>query len=130
MRGTLGFGVLVVSALLASPTTANADDMARIVTQDTRPEECISRVAIQKIDGEEKFVPAEGFKLKPGRHTLSGTVALDTRYCLDTERLRGVRIEAIAPLEADFEAGKTYFVGFDHQSTDPAQWGYVIWQIE
>ncbi len=67
--------LLPLGGLAASP------DKAWIITQVTSPTECISRVAIQNIDGRERRVPPQGFELEPGTHTLTGTAMLDTRYC-------------------------------------------------
>ncbi len=113
---------LPLSALLAWDQSR-----ARIITQTANPAECLSRVAIRKIDGEEKFVHPQGFTIEPGRHTMSGTVALDTSYC---KVARGNEWTQIPPLEADFEAGKTYYVGFDHSSTNRNDWRLVVWKVE
>jgi hypothetical protein len=106
---------------------AGPEDMARIVTQVNKPAECISRVAVRQINGREKFVSPQGFDLEPGRYTLAGTVALDTSYCRAPRRREPVNTP---PLEADFEAGKTYYLGYDHSSTNPDEWHYVIWKVE
>ena len=102
-------------------------DKARIITQVAKPSECISRVAIRQIDGKDRFVSPQGFDLEPGRHTMSGTVALDTSYC---KVVRGNSYTRVEPLEADFEAGKTYWVGFDHSSSNRNEWALVIWKEE
>jgi hypothetical protein len=101
--------------------------MARVVTHLNKPDECISSVTIRRINGQEQHVPPQGFKLPPGRHSLSGIVALDTRVC---KVVRGPETVPPAPLEADFEAGKTYYIGFDHSSANRQDWGYVIWNVE
>lgn len=121
--------IALVLACLALPLAAQAwkEDKARIVTQNAKPAECLSRVAIRRIDGEEKFVHPQGFYLEPGRHTLNGTVALDTSYC---KVARGNEYTAIEPLEYEFEAGKTYYVGFDHSATNRADWALVVWKVE
>lgn len=127
MRCKLIFTALVFTALLAPAAFAADEEMAQIVTQVALPVQCISRVAVRKIDGKEKFVSPQGFKLEPGRHTLSGTVAVNRRNC---PVLRGQDDWTAAPLEADFEAGKTYYIGFDHSSDNRADWKYVIWKVE
>lgn len=127
MRYPTFFSALLCASLFAPAAFAGPDDMARIVTQTAKPAECISRVAIRKIDGKEKFVSPQGFNLEPGRHTMSGSVAIDTRYCAV---VRGNDNWHAPPLEADFEAGKTYYVGFDHSSGDRTEWKYVIWKVE
>lgn len=119
----------LAAALLLAPLGALAgpDDKARIVTQNVKPADCISRVAIRQINGEEKFVSPQGFDLEPGHYTLAGTVALDTSYCRAPRQNRPINAPA---LEADFEAGKTYYIGFDHSSSNREDWHYVIWKVE
>jgi len=113
--------------LLAPAAFADPGDMARVVTQADIPVDCVSPVAVRKIDGQGKYVSPQGFDLAPGTHTLSGTVAIDVRNC-------GVELATenwiAAPLEADFEAGKTYYIGFDHSSANRSEWQYVIWKVE
>jgi hypothetical protein len=106
---------------------AGSEGMARIVTQNGKPADCISRVAIRQINGKEKFVSPQGFELEPGRYTMSGTVALDTSYCKAPQRRSPINAP---PLEAEFEAGKTYYIGFDHSSRKREEWHYVIWKVE
>ena len=120
---------LALLAIFALPLQAQAssEDKARIVTQNARPVDCISRVAIRTINGKQKFVSPQGFDLEPGRYTLNGTVALDTTFC---KVVRGNENTRPAPLEAEFEAGKTYYIGFDHSSTNREEWHYVIWKVE
>ncbi len=120
---------LALFAVLALPFQAQAasEDMARIVTQNAKPADCISRVAIRTINGKEKFVSPQGFDLEPGRYTLNGTVALDTTFC---KVVRGNENTRPEPLEAEFEAGKTYYIGFDHSSPTRAEWSLVIWKVE
>lgn len=127
MRFTSVLSVLFCAGLFAPAAFAGPDDMATVVTQVAKPAECISRVAIRKIDGKEKFVSPQGFNIEPGRHTMSGTVAINSRNC---PVVRGQDNWNSPPLEADFEAGKTYYVGYDHSSTDRTEWKYVIWKVE
>jgi hypothetical protein len=117
------------ASLLLAPlgAFAGSDDMATIVTQNVKPADCISRVAIRQINGKEKFVSPQGFELEPGHYTMSGTVALDTSYCRAPQRREPINAP---PLEAEFEAGKTYYIGFDHSSTKREEWHYVIWKVE
>ena len=119
--------ILGPALALALSATSSAAGKAMIVTQNAKPAECISRVAIRKIDGREKFVSPQGFQLEPGVHQLSGTVALNTANC---PGVRGNSYTDIPPLEAEFEAGKTYYIGFDHSSTDRNDWKFVIWKVQ
>ena len=121
---------LLVLGLVLPFSLAQANDgerKARIITQVAKPAECLSRVAIQKIDGKEKFVSPQAFELSPGRHSLSGSVAVDTTFC---KVVRGRQDVRVAPLEADFEAGKTYWIGYDHSSKNREDWKLVIWKVE
>lgn len=127
MRFKLILATMLCASLLAPAAFAAPGDMAQIVTQVAKPAECISRVAVRQIDGKNKFVSPQGFKLAPGPHTLSGTVAINLRNC---PVVRGLDDWNAAPLEAVFEAGKTYYVGFDHSSENRADWKYVIWKVE
>ena len=83
---------LFLVAILALPLIGQAasDDKAWIITQVAKPTECISKVAIHKIDGREQRLPPQGFELEPGKHTLTGTVMLDTRYLPGTRGPTGV----------------------------------------
>jgi hypothetical protein len=120
---------LAAALLLLLPLTVQASDpeKAWIVTQESRPVECISPVAIRNIDGRERRLPAQGFRLEPGSYTLTGTAVLDTRYC---PVLSANSWDRIQPLKAEFEAGKKYYVGLDHSSRDRADWSLVVWKIE
>lgn len=121
--------LLFLVAIVALPLTGQAasDDKAWIITQVAKPTECISKVAIKNIDGREQRLPPQGFELEPGKHTLTGTAMLDTRFC---PVLRANRSDRIQPLEAEFEAGKKYYVGLDHSSNDRSDWALVVWKIE
>lgn len=118
-----------IAALLLLPLSGQAvsRDKAWIITQVSKPTECISKVAIRNIDGREMRLPSQGFELDPGTHTLTGTAMLDTRFC---PVLRANRTDRIQPLEAEFEAGKKYYVGLDHSSSDRSDWALVVWKIE
>ena len=120
------FAALCLLSFGSTPLAAK-EDMARIVTQNSDPTNCISRVAIRTINGRDKFVSPQGFSLEPGTYTLSGTVALDTSICRVAP---GNTFRSVPPLEATFEAGKTYFIGFDHSSPNRDDWAYVIWKVE
>lgn len=124
-RCLIGLAALALAG--AVPAQAETKAVARIVTQNADPANCISRVAVRTINGKEKFVSPQGFNLEPGKYTLSGTVALDTRFCKVEP---GNSYHSVPPLEAEFEAGKTYYIGFDHSSSKREDWAYVIWKVE
>lgn len=106
----------------------NATEMARIVTGKGRPAECLAPVAVTRIDGEPRVVPAQGFLIEPGVHTFNGRATLDTTYC----PLAGTNpyIGSAADLEVDLVAGSTYYIGYYHQPANSAEWKLVVWQVE
>ncbi len=120
---------LLAVALLATAATAAARDpaMAMIVTSYDRPAQCISPIAVHRIDGEEVQVPTLGFEIEPGIHSLNGRATLNLDYC---KTLRGNEQINIPDLETVFEAGKTYYVGFDHSAPRREDWRLVVWKTE
>jgi hypothetical protein len=121
--------LLAALAGIALSLGVQAEDkpMARVVTDVSKPVSCISAVAINMIDGEAVAVSPQQFEIEPGTHTMTGRTMLDLRYC--TARGRGDRIK-VEPLEAVFEAGRTYYVGFDHSSARKEDWELVVWKVE
>jgi len=127
MINKLGLLIAMLTALPASAVLANSD-MAKIVTQGGRSVDCLSPIAVNKIDGLQKIVPAQGFEIEPGVHTLNGRAILDTTFCRVG---RGGNRGGYAPdLEVDFEAGKTYHIGYDHRSSNRDEWKLVVWKVE
>jgi len=120
----------VLLCLFLMPFQANAgkEDEAKIVTSASNAAQCISPVHIMKIDGREARVQRMGFNLEPGKHTLSGKTLINTSFC-QTVGGNTYR-DKPPPLEAEFQAGKTYYVGFDHSSSDRKDWKYVIWKVK
>lgn len=118
---------MILLLLLAPAAMAWDESKARIVTMIDKPAECMASVAVNQIDGKNTFVSAQGFELDPGRHTLNGRAKIDTRLC---SVVRGNQNTAVPPLEADFEAGKTYFVGMDYSSSNREEWALVVWKVE
>ncbi len=121
---------LGVLAALLLPGMALAGDAksVQIVTSSEKPAECISAVHINKIDGREVKVQKLGFELEPGTHSLSGRAVVNTSFCkamgLGTQRHK------VQPVEANFEAGKTYYIGYDHSSPHRKDWKMVVWKVE
>lgn len=130
--------VLILAALTALPVSgvfANNElvvltdsEKVKVVTQNGRPADCLAPIAVNKIDGEQKIVPAQGFSIEPGVHTLNGRAIIDTTFCAVG---RGGNIPGYAPdLEVDFEVGKTYYIGYDHKSGNRDDWRLVVWKVE
>lgn len=120
----------VLIASLMIPAAAHAGDAkkARIFTGGEMPSECISSVHVNRIDDREVKVQEIGFDIDPGMHTLSARARLNMSFCKAVGV--GTGRHAAAPLEAEFEAGKTYWVGYDHSSPHRRDWKLVIWKVE
>ena len=131
----LVFSILAAAQVSAELTGSDVAEMesaesglAKVITHNGRPADCLAPVAITKIDGQQKFVPAQGFTIEPGVHTLNGRAKIDTTYC---KAMRGGNIPGSVPdLEVDFEAGMTYYIGYDHDSLNRDDWKLVVWKIE
>lgn len=121
--------ILLPLAIAFIPLTVQAADpeKAWVITQVTQPAECISKVVIRNINGRERRLNPQGFEIEPGSYTMTGTAMLDTTFCPVT---RGNMRDRIQPLEAELEAGKKYYVGLDHSSSDRKDWALVVWKIE
>jgi len=102
--------------------------MAKIVTGISRSSDCLASVAINRVDGEGKVVPAGGFLIEPGTHTLNGRAKLDTTYCGPG---REGNLAGFAPdLEVNFQASKTYYIGYDYKSENSDEWKLLVWKTE
>jgi hypothetical protein len=104
-----------------------ADHMARVVTNVAKPVQCIAPIEVYNLDGRLVRKNAMGFDLEPGRHTLVGTARIDSVNC---PAMRGNQALDIPPLDYAFAAGKTYYVGLQHQSSNQQQWRFVVWRVE
>lgn len=115
---------------LCLPLVASAQEegKVRVITSHSQAAQCISPIRVNKIDGREATVQRMGFNIEPGRHTISGSAVIDTSICPTVGRTSS-RYNA-EPLEADFELGKVYYLGYDHSSSDRKDWKIVIWKVE
>jgi hypothetical protein len=120
---------ITVAMALLLPLASQARDAekAMIVTSGERPMQCISPVQVHEIDGAEARVNRAAFEIEPGRHSLNGRATLNLSFC---RALQGNETLGAEILEAEFEAGKTYHVGYDHSASHPEDWKLVIWKTE
>ena len=102
--------------------------MATVVTYGAPPVDCVAALEVNKIDGQQKVVPAKGFEIEPGVHRLNGRALIDTTWCKFSkdDRILG----PVADLEVNFQAGRTYYIGFDHKSDNRQEWQLVVWKVE
>ena len=82
---------------------------------------------IRQVDGRERQLPANTFELEPGMHSLQGMAKINLTYCRAPNKADK---SSVPPLNAMFEAGKTYNVGLDHSSPDREDWRIVVWKVE
>ena len=69
-----------------------------------------------------------GFWIEPGVHTMTGSALIDSSSCPTVGRSSSPpRAE---PLEANFDLGKVYYVGYDHSARDKKEWKIVVWKVE
>jgi hypothetical protein len=121
--------VLALVPLLASaqPEFADYASLARIITGQADPQQCLSAVFIREIDGEELTTRTQDFQLQPGWHSMNGMAVIDTQQC---PVAIGGAPRPVPALEYQFDAGMTYYVGLDHGSENPGDWRLVIWKVE
>ncbi|MGB5487101.1 MAG: hypothetical protein WBN06_06915 [Lysobacterales bacterium] len=111
---------------LSSALTVN--NMARVITSKGRPADCLAPLAVNKIDGEKRVVPAQGFLIEPGVHTVNGKAMLDLTNCPLTDS--NLHISSAADLEVEFEPDGTYYIGYFHEAANTEEWKLVVWHIE
>ena len=120
--------LLIMMSLGLLPAAAITDrDKALIVTRNEKPAQCLSAVVIGEIDGRETVTSSKGFELEPGTHTMNGHANINTTFCVVAGSNEG---PAVPDLKAEFEAGKTYYIGLDHSSGNRDEWKLVIWKVE
>lgn len=122
---TTGTGEAIVQPLSSGLASS---EMATVLTGKGRPAECLAPLEVTRVDGRPAVVPAQGFLIAPGVHTLNGRATLDLSYCPLGDP--GLRIGNVADLEVDFEAGNTYYIGFYHPPDKLDDWKLVVWNIE
>lgn len=121
-------GAVAQTLVMPLSTALTTQEMAKVLTSQGRPADCLAPVAVNKIDGETRTVSALGFLIEPGVHTLNGKATLDLTYCpLGDSNLS---ISSAADLEVDFEPGSTYYIGYFHPPANIEEWKLVVWQIE
>ena len=103
-------------------------EMARIISDQSQAENCLAAVAINKVDGEPRLVPARGFLIEPGIHSINGLATMDITHCSIAGDDR--QINTAADLEYNFEAGITYYIGYYHKPHISDERRLVVWKVE
>lgn len=124
---TVKFAIL---SLILLPLMALASDngKAMIITSGEKPAECISAVEVNQIDGKEVKVQPLGFEIDPGVHAINGRTLVNTSFCKVMGP--GTGVNKTEPIEMDFKAGKTYYLGYDHSASLRKDWKLVVWKVE
>lgn len=120
--------ILAAISMALMSFTLGAAEKARIITGNGKPAQCISPVHVVAIDGQQRYVDKLGFDIEPGEHSLKARAIIDVTYCRAPGRSTGK--DTAEPLTATFEAGKTYYLGFDHSASNRSEWKLVIWGQE
>lgn len=118
----------VLLTVLPLPGLWAKGNMAMVITQGGAPADCMAAVEINKIDGRKKIVPAGGFEIEPGEHSLNGRALLDTTWCKLNKD--GRMFGPLPDLKLNFQAGRTYYIGFDHKSENLQEWKLTVWKVE
>ena len=121
---------MLLAALGALPLWADTDidDKVQVVTQNGAQPDCLAPVAINRIDGEKQVLPARGFLIEPGVHTINGRVTLDSAKCHPMEVNQ--HIGKAADLEVNFEPGRIYYIAYDRSALNTEEWSLVVWKVE
>jgi len=124
--------VALLAALLAFAAPAFAEEeeaRARVVTYKSNPVKCIAPIAVRVIDGRLRQLPATGFDIEPGEHSIHGTATVELVNCppVKTARKKPVNVPA---LDWFFESGKVYYVGLDYSRPQREEWRIVVWRVE
>lgn len=101
---------------------------ARVVTGAPLPHDCLAPVVIDRLDGEDRALPARGFSIEPGLHRLNGKALLDSKKCRPLEA--DLFIPPAADLSMEFVAGNIYYIAYDRSHPDAAEWRLVVWKVE
>lgn len=128
LGAVMGVAAALMSTLAVAGSERGSEPQARVVTGNERFAECISSVRVNTIDGQLVHVQPLGFDIEPGRHTLMARTKMNTSFCIPVGP--GTNRDSVEPLEAEFEGGKTYYLGYDHSSANRRDWKLVIWKVE
>ncbi|MEM1411170.1 MAG: hypothetical protein AAGH19_02345 [Pseudomonadota bacterium] len=128
----LTFCSLALFACSGNPTTPTnliwqPDTQAKIITQVGLQAECIAPVSVYEINGQTTTVSQQGFFLEGGQHKIKAQGLVSTFGCPAVYIPRNY---VTPPIEANFEAGKVYYLGMDHNPRSIRDWRVIIWKVE
>ncbi len=121
--------LLFVLAFFPAAVFATDPSTARVVTYKSNVAKCLAPVAIKAIDGKWRQLPALGFDLDPGEHSLQGFATAELTNC-PTVKKRSRKPDYAPYLDWFFEPGKVYYVALDQSSPHRENWRLVVWKVE
>ena len=119
--------VLMTTILPASGFAADPEK-AQIVTYKANVAKCVAAVHINQIDGKGRQLPAMGFEIEPGEHTMKGLTKVDLINC-EPSKSHSRKSASVPPLDWSFEPGKTYYIGLDYMAPLRENWRFVVWKV-
>ncbi len=119
--------LLLLISLIALPVIADVEE-ARIVTSINRPLDCLFSVTVYNINGKSVITTPLAFNIKPGKYTFKLQARLNKKKCNPT--ITSARINRIAPLEIEVEAGKSYFLVYNASAPSYRDWKVEILKVE
>lgn len=132
MKTILTLSLILFSSLGITSSFAKPSEASGILklNQD-HPKNNIFAVSLFAIDGKQIIKRDNAVWLKPGAHTIrvSATVNLNSRSKLSIKRQK-VNNKQDNTLDIFIEDGKTYYVGYDTNDTDPNKWHPVVWKVK
>jgi hypothetical protein len=121
-------GPAIAEEVSTAGEAAEETPLARVVTSDNLPHECLAPIVITRVDGKRQAVPSQGFSMVAGPHRLNGRAVLDTEKCRPLEMDQ--YIPPATDLSMDFATGTTYHIAYDRSHLDSSQWRLVVWKVE
>jgi len=121
-------GPVMAEEVLIEGEVVEETPLARVVTGGPLPFECLAPVVIDRLDGEDRAFPSQGFSIEAGSHRLNGKALLDSKKCqpLEVDQY----IPPAADLLMEFVAGNIYYIAYDRSHPDTGEWRLVVWKVE
>lgn len=132
MKTILTLSLIIFSSLgITSPFAKPSEASGILKLNQDHPKNNIFAVSLFAIDGKQIIKRDNAVWLKPGAHTIrvSATVNLNSRSKLSIKRQK-VNNKQDNTLDIFIEDGKTYYVGYDTNDTDPNKWHPVVWKVK
>lgn len=129
---TLILFIFTANTLIASPFAKPSEASGILNMSISRPAANIFPVSIYAIDGKQIVNRNSAVWLKPGEHTISVNAIIDisNRRTSLLRRYKTNKQVENNNIKITVEDGKTYYVGFDANDSDPNKWRPVVWKVK